>query len=98
MERFVGYVLTRVVWLVLAAALSLVLFLVIFPAAIAVWLVMVALMLLAGMNLKMFALKPFLSAWDAMLMQEGDAGDNVTARQTFRLNAGVRTRLSNLLP
>lgn len=89
MERFIGYIATRVIWLFLAAALSLALYVVICPAVIAAWLATVALMLLAGMNLKLFALTPFLSVWDAVLLREGDAGDDVIARQTFRLNAGI---------
>ena len=60
LDRFVGYIVTRVLFVGLAVTLSLTLALVVCPAVVLLWFTCAMLMLLAGINLKMFALQPFL--------------------------------------
>ena len=62
-----------------------------FPACLVAWWAVALIMLMAGMELKLFALKPFQETWEALLLTEdADQSDEATTkRQTFALNAGV---------
>ena len=86
---FVAFVFTRVLWLGLTCVV-LVCAVLLSPTVLVLWLLLAFLMLLLGMELKLFALKPFQRAWESILMKSVDDDDQATIRrQTLALNSGI---------